>query len=55
MISGKIVKIYSGISIIDVGNKKEVLDYEISKAKIKTLQANEIEEYIKTGEPLDKA
>jgi septum formation protein len=55
MISGKWLKIYSGIAIIDIKNKKEVIDHELTKVKIKKLSAKEISDYIKTGEPLDKA
>lgn len=55
MISWKTIKIYSWISFIDVWNKKEIQDYEVTKAKIKVLDDIEIEEYIKTWEPLDKA
>ena len=36
-------------------NKKEFLDYEITKVKIKKLTIEEIDSYIKTKEPLDRA
>lgn len=55
MISGKWLLIYSGIAIIDIKNKKELVDYEITKVKIKSLTKKEIDDYIATGEPLDKA
>lgn len=55
MISGKWLLIYSGIAIIDTKNKRELTDYEITKVKIKSLTKNEIDDYIATGEPLDKA
>lgn len=54
-ISGKEIKVYSGICIIDVENKNKIIDYEISKIKLKKLTKQEIESYVKTGEPLDKA
>ena len=54
-ISGKEIKVYSGICIIDIENKKKIIDYEISKIKLKKLTKQEIENYVKTGEPLDKA
>lgn len=54
-ISGQTVKIYSGIAIIDLDQKKEVVDCEITKIKLKKLSQKEIEAYIETGEPLDKA
>jgi len=55
MISGQWVKIYSGIAIIDVKNKKKIIDHEVTRVKIKNLTAKEIENYLRTGEPLDKA
>jgi septum formation protein len=56
-ISGRTVKVYSGICIIDidVNEKKKVVDYEVSKVKMKKLSDEEIEAYVNTGEPLDKA
>lgn len=55
MISGKWLLNYSGIAIIDTKNKRELTDYEITKVKIKELDNKEIDAYIATGEPLDKA
>ncbi len=55
MISWKTIKVYSWISIIDIKNKKEVFDYEITKVKMKKLSSKEIDLYIKTWEPIDKA
>jgi septum formation protein len=54
-ISGKEINVYSGICIIDIENKKKIIDYEISKIKLKKLTKEEIQNYVKTGEPLDKA
>jgi len=54
-ISNKTLKVYSGIAIIDAKTKKEILDYEISKVKIRKISPLEIKKYINTEEPLDKA
>ena len=54
-ISGQTIRIYSGIAIIDVDEKKELVDYEMTKIKIKKLSQKEIDAYVETGEPLDKA
>ena len=54
-LSGKTIKVYSGIAIIDSATGKELVDYEIAKVKFKKLSKEEIEHYVKTGEPLDKA
>ena len=55
MISGKTLRIYSGLAIIDKHSRREITDYEITKVKIKKLTDEEIKRYIATGEPLDKA
>ena len=54
-VSGRTVKVYSGVCIVDVDEKKSVVDYEISKVKMKKLTDDEIRAYVATGEPLDKA
>jgi septum formation protein len=54
-LSGKTHEIYTGIAIINTETKKEIIDYEITKITFKKLTEKEIQDYIKTGEPLDKA
>lgn len=54
-LSGKIIKVYSGVAIINCSTGKEIIDYEITKVKFKKLSKEEIEHYVKTGEPLGKA
>jgi septum formation protein len=55
MISGKKIKIYSGVAIIDIKKNNKITDCEITEIKMKKLTPGEIDSYIKTGEPLDKA
>ena len=55
LLSGKTLRIYSGIAIIDIKNNKEITDVEITKVKFKKLNKKEIDGYIKTKEPLGKA
>lgn len=55
MISGKTLKIYSGIAVIDKYSGKEIVDCEMTEVKMKKMTDNEIKKYIQTGEPLDKA
>jgi septum formation protein len=55
MISGKVIKVYSGIALIDKYSGKEVGDYEVTKIKLRRISDSEIKNYISTGEPLDKA
>ena len=54
-ISNKILDVYSGVAIIDAKTKKEIIDYEITKVKIRKISSLEIKKYIDTKEPLDKA
>ena len=54
-ISGRTVKVYSGICIIDVDEKKKIIDCEVTKVKMKRLSEEEIQAYVNTGEPLDKS
>ncbi|MFX1255472.1 MAG: Maf family nucleotide pyrophosphatase [Promethearchaeota archaeon] len=54
-ISGKYIEVLSGIAVIDIDNNKEKQAHEWTKVKIKNLSEKEIEEYIESGEPLDKA
>ncbi len=54
-ISARWITIYSGVAIIDISADKKYIAHEITKVKIKSLTKKEIDSYIKTGEPLDKA
>lgn len=54
-ISGKELEIYSGVALVDTESDKFLTDYVVSKVRIKKLSKGEIENYVATGEPLDKA
>ncbi|MFH0856670.1 MAG: Maf family nucleotide pyrophosphatase [bacterium] len=54
-ISGSYVNVITGLTVIDIKNGKEITNYEITKVKIKKLRDKEILNYVKSGEPLDKA
>lgn len=47
--------VISGICIIDTLSKKKMLRFGRTYIKIRSVTEEEIDEYIKTGEPLDKA
>ena len=53
--NGKSCEVLSGIAVIDIDNKKEMLDYELTRVKMKPMTESEIERYIQSGEPMDKA
>ena len=58
MISGRIVRVITGVAVmrVDRGTRPRArTDYAITFVKIKKLSKNEIDSYVKTGEPLDKA
>ena len=55
MLSGKEHRIVSGFAIIDTKNKKFINDFGEARVKFKKLSDKEIDDYIKTGDPLDKA
>jgi septum formation protein len=52
-ISGKTIEVVSGISVIRGENI--ITDNVITEVKIKNLSEKEIDAYVETGEPLDKA
>lgn len=53
--SGKSQEVYSGVALIDCETGQEIKDYEVTKVKFREMDDNEINSYIKTGEPMDKA
>jgi len=54
-INGQAVDIISGIAVINIEPQKELQEFQITKVKMKQMSAGEIADYIKTGEPMDKA
>lgn len=54
-ISNKKIQVLSGIAVIDIKNKKKLIDYVITDVYIKKLTNEEINWYANTKEPLDKA
>jgi len=54
-LSGKTHEIYTGITIINTETKQEIRECEITRITFKKLTEKEINKYIETKEPLDKA
>ena len=54
-LSGRWHSVYSGLAVIDTEINKELVGYEKTDIKFKELSEKEIIDYVKTGEPLDKA
>jgi septum formation protein len=55
MISGKVVQVITGYTIIDAETKNMISESVKTDVHIKDLSSDEIDAYIDTGEPLDKA
>ncbi|MEI6587732.1 MAG: Maf family protein [Candidatus Moraniibacteriota bacterium] len=53
--SGKTHEIVTGLAIIDTKNNIVISDYDEAKVTFRNLMPEEIEDYIATGEPMDKA
>ena len=45
----------TGVALYDVETRREVADFEKTLVKFARLTDKEIEWYVKTGEPMDKA
>ena len=52
-LSGNVHEVYTGVSVIR--GEREELGYEVSRVSFRELAPDEIERYIATGEPMDKA
>jgi septum formation protein len=55
LLSGKEHKVYTGIAIIDQEKKRSFVDYEVSKVRFRVLAKDEIDYYVKSQSPMDKA
>jgi septum formation protein len=55
MLSGKWHAVMTGVSLYDAGSKREVADYDKTLVRFSQLTDSEIEWYVGTGEPFDKA
>lgn len=55
MLSGKTHEVYTGVCVTHSKSGKSVSDYEVTKVNFRSLSDEEIDGYIKTGEPMDKA
>jgi septum formation protein len=55
LLSGKWHAVMTGVSLYDVSTKREVADYDKTLVRFAPLTRDEIEWYVKTGEPEGKA
>jgi septum formation protein len=54
-LSGRWHAVMTGVALVDIATKREVADFDKTLVKFAALSKAEIEWYVKTGEPLDKA
>lgn len=54
-LSGKTHEVYTGVCVTDSISGKSVSDYEVTKVRFRELSDEEIDRYIATNEPMDKA
>lgn len=55
MLQGQEHTVYSGVALLDAVSKREEVAYSHTQVKIRPLSKTEIESYIATKEPMDKA
>lgn len=55
LLSGKVHRVITGFAIIDCLAGKEYIDYECTNVYFNHLSDDQIQKYIATGEPMDKA
>jgi len=55
LLSGKVHQVYTGFTLIKKPQHDIIRDHEVTHVKFRDLEAWEIEKYIQSGQPLDKA
>ena len=54
-LSGRWHEVYTGVALVKAAEKKRLVDYERTRVKFRPLSREEIDRYIRSGEPMDKA
>ncbi|WP_251861810.1 Maf-like protein [Clostridium sp. Marseille-Q2269] len=54
-LSGNDHQVYSGLAILDVKSNKIIKDFVCTRVKFSKLTFKQIEDYVNTGDPMDKA
>lgn len=54
-LSGKTHKVYTAIALINSKDKRELTEYRVTNVTFRNLDDKEIEAYVKSGSPMDKA
>jgi len=54
-LSGKTHRVYTGFTLLEVPSQRSLSNWEVTEVKFRELEPWEIEEYVRSGGPLDKA
>lgn len=54
-LSGRTHRVYTGFSIMDRPSNRQVDDHEVTEVTFRRLDDGEIDSYVKSGSPMDKA
>ena len=52
---GNYHRVFSGLAVIDMQKSRELVGYDKTEVKFRDLSEKEINDYVESGEPLDKA
>lgn len=54
-VSGQVIEVITGVTLLDTGSGMEMSEHEVTRVFIKNLSQQEIDSYVRTGEPFGKA
>ncbi len=54
-LQGQVHEVYTGVACIDTRDDRQIVSHRMTRVAMKPLSAGQVERYIRTGEPLDKA
>ncbi|CCO07675.1 Maf family protein [Desulforamulus hydrothermalis] len=54
-LQGRSHEVYTGLAVIDAGTGQRVVTHQVTTVRFKPLTIKQIERYVNTGEPMDKA
>jgi septum formation protein len=54
-LAGRWHQVYTGLTLVDSGSRKQAQGFERTRVKIRRLTDDEIDAYVRTREPMDKA
>lgn len=55
VLQGRKHKVFSGLAVVETDSRRTLIDFDETDVYMRSLEREEIEGYVKTGEPMDKA